>query len=84
MSAQTMGQFLPATTAWGLPPFEQATQSLKMMNQGSLVLDLSAKDVVVWRGVAQAKIKIDADDKKREALLREAVRDLLRRYPPKQ
>ena len=60
MSTQTMGQFLPATTAWGLPPFPQATQSLKIMNRGSLVLDLSAKGTVVWRGVAQAKIKMDA------------------------
>ena len=84
MSTQTVGQFLPATSAWGLPPFAPATQSLKVMNQGSLVLDLSAKGVVVWRGVAQAKIAFDADDKKREALLREAVRDLLKRYPPKQ
>lgn len=83
MSAQTLGQFLPATTAWGLPPFAPATQSLKVMNSGSLVLDLSAHDTVVWRGVAQADIKIDADDKRREALLREAVRDLLHRYPPK-
>ena len=84
MSTQTMGQFLPGTVAWGLPPFAQATQSLKMMNQGALVLDLSAKGEVVWRGVAQARIDFDADDKKREALLREGVRDLLRRYPPKQ
>ena len=84
ISAQTMGQFLPATTAWGIPPFAQATQSLKVMNQGSLVLDLTAKDVVVWRGVAQAQIKPDAATDKREALLREAVRDLLKRYPPKQ
>jgi hypothetical protein len=83
-SAQTMGQFLPATTAWGLPPFAPATQSLQVMNQGSLVLDLSAKGTVIWRGVAQAQIKLDADDKKREALLREGVRDLLRRFPPKQ
>jgi hypothetical protein len=82
-SAQIIGQFLPATTAWGLPPFDQATQSLTMMNHGSLVLDLSAKDAVVWRGVAQAKIDFEIDDKKREALLREGVRDLLRRYPPK-
>ena len=78
-----MGQFLPATTAWGLPPFAPATQSLKIMNQGSLVLDLSAKGAVVWRGVAQAGVEFDANDKKREALLREAVRDLLKRYPPK-
>jgi hypothetical protein len=83
-SAQTIGQFLPATAAWGLPYFPQATQSLSVMNHGSLVLDLSAKDAVVWRGVAQAKIAFDIDDKKREALLREGVRDLFKRYPPKQ
>lgn len=82
LSAQTMGQFLPATTAWGLPPFPPATQALKMMNTGSLVLDLGANGKVVWRGVAQAKLKIDADNKQRESLLREAVRDMLRRFPP--
>ena len=84
MSTQTMGQFVPATVAWGLPLFAPATQSMTVMDQGSLVLDLKAKGAVVWRGVAQAKIKMDADEKKREATLREAVRDLLRRYPPKQ
>ena len=82
-SAQTMGQFLPATLGWGLPPFASATQSLEMMNQGSIVLDFSAHDTVVWRGLARAKIKFDADQKRRESLIREAVRDLLRRYPPR-
>lgn len=81
-SAQTMGQFLP-TAAWGLPPFSGATQSLTVMNQGSLVLDLSASGVVVWRGVAQTKIGWDTDDRKREAILREGVSALLRRYPSK-
>ena len=84
MTAQTIGQFLPATTAWGYMLVAPATQSIKMMNQGALVLDLSAKDVVVWRGVAQARVAFEADDKKREAILREGVRDLLKRYPPKQ
>jgi len=82
-TAQTMGQFLPGTVAWGLPPFEQTTQSLKLMNQGSLVIDLAANGNVVWRGIAQAKLKFDADFKKREAVIREAVHDLLRRFPPK-
>jgi Domain of unknown function (DUF4136) len=82
-TAQTMGQFLPGTVAWGLPPFEQTTQSLKLMNQGSLVIDLATSTHVVWRGVAQAKIKFEADFKKREAVIREAVHDLLRRFPPK-
>jgi hypothetical protein len=84
MSTQTVGQFIPPVMDWGLPLFPPATQSLKVLNQGSLVLDLSARGTVVWRGVAEAKIKMDASGKQREAVLREAVRDLLRRYPPKQ
>ena len=82
IDAQTMGQFLPATVNWGLPPFPPATQSLKVMNAGALVIDISSKDDIVWRGVAQATIDIGADPKKRDALLREAVRDLLRKFPP--
>ena len=81
ISAQTMGQFLPAVPQWGLPPFPPATQSFQVMHRGSLVLDLSANDTVVWRGLAQANIRTDIDNQKRESLLREAVRDLLRRYP---
>lgn len=54
-----------------------------MMNQGSLVLDFTVKQAVVWRGVARSQIRIGVDPKRREALLREAVRDLLRRFPPK-
>lgn len=83
IQAQTLGQFLPATSEWGLPPFAPATQSFRILNQGALVLDLSAKGAVVWRGVAQAHIKMDVEWKKRETLLRAAVKDLLRRYPPK-
>ena len=44
---------------------------------------MSAKGEVVWRGVAEAEIKMDDDLKKREALTREAVQKLLERYPPK-
>ena len=83
LSGQTMGQFLPGTVSWGLPPFAQVTQSLELMNQGALVLDFSTNGNVVWRGVAQAEIKLDADNKRRESLLREAVRDLLKKFPPK-
>ena len=83
ITAQTIGQFLPNTTAWGLPPFLATTQSFEVFNRGSLVIDLSSGNNVVWRGVAQSNIKIDADMKKRENLIREGVRDLIRRYPPK-
>jgi len=83
ITAQTIGQFLPNTTAWGLPPFLATTQSFEVFNRGSLVLDLSSGNNVIWRGVAQSNIKPDADLKKRENVLREAIRDLIKRYPPK-
>lgn len=81
MSTQSLGDFLPATTAWGLPPFAPATQSMEMMNKGSFVLDASARNSLVWRGLAEAKIKFDIDDQRRESLLREAIRDLVRKFP---
>jgi hypothetical protein len=82
-SAQTLGQFIPGPLQWGIPPFAPGTQSLEMMHHGSLVLDFTVKETVVWRGVAQANVKVGTDPRRREALLREAVRDLLRRFPPR-
>jgi hypothetical protein len=83
-SAQTMGQFLPATTQWGVPPFAPSTQSLEFIEQGSLVLDFSANGEVVWRGVGEAKIPTDLSTEKRAALIGEAVKKILEKYPPKQ
>ena len=78
-----IGQFLPATTAWGLPPFAAATQSYKVIEQGSLVIDISANKEVVWRGIGQAELKPGQTPEKRAVLVREAVQEILKRYPPK-
>ena len=82
-SSQTAGQFLPATAAWGLPPFAATTTSLSMIQQGSLVLDFSVNERIVWRGIGETEIKPGLDESKRVALIREGVRELLRRFPPK-
>ena len=82
-SAQTLGQFLPPVTQWGVPPFNPQTTSLEVIEQGSLVLDLHAGDQIVWRGIGSAQIKMGLPQEKRVALIREAVRDIVRRYPPK-
>ena len=81
-SAQSMGQFLP--TNWGLPLFAPSTQSLEAVERGALVLDLSSQGRVVWRGIGEAGFTMDLDAKKREALLRDAVKKVLERFPPKQ
>ncbi len=81
--AQVIGQFLPAVTAWGLPPFAAATQSYTVIEQGSLVLDISANKEVVWRGIGQAELKPGQTPDKRATLVREAVQEILKHYPPK-
>jgi hypothetical protein len=83
VDAQVMGQFLSATPEWGLPPFAPATQSFKATNNGALVIDFHTQNDIVWRGVAQAQLDTDIDRKKRESVLREAIRDLIKRFPPK-
>ena len=80
--AQTIGQFLPAVTAWGVPPFTGATQSYSVIERGSLVLDISANKEVVWRGIGQAELKPGQTQEKRAALIRAAVADILKKYPP--
>jgi Domain of unknown function (DUF4136) len=82
-SAQSVGQFLPSVAQWGLPPFAPATSSLEIIERGSLVLDLSAKSGVVWRGIGEAKIEMGLEQDRRRKLLEEAVREVLKRYPPK-
>ena len=80
---QQMGQFLPAVPEWGLPPLAGPAQSYKIVQEGSLVLDVSANNEVVWRGVGQAEVKPGTAPDKRNARIREAVRDILKKYPPK-
>lgn len=82
-SMQEMGQFVPAVVDWGLPLFAPATTSYKVIQKGSLVFDLSAKGKVVWRSVAEANIKMDVDPNSREKLLRDAIKESLKKYPPK-
>jgi hypothetical protein len=85
MSAQTLGQFAPAVPEWGLPPFTGATQSLRVFEQGSLVLDVSstATGDLVWRGIVQAEVNRDRTQEEREVRVRAAIADLLKKFPNK-
>ena len=83
-SGQTLGQFLPGTVAWGLPPFEAVATSLKIYEQGSLVLDVMTPDSKpMWRGVARAEVHRDRPDAERSKRIREAIGDLVNKFPPK-
>ena len=85
MDAQVIGQFLPAVTAWGVPPFLASTQSLEIITRGSLVLDVSSPKAgrVVWRGVAQTDLDYAPTDAKRNAIINDAAHELVKRLPLK-
>jgi len=85
MSSQQLGQFLPSLAEWGVPPFTAPTTALKIYPEGNLVVDIGAGSTehVVWRGVAQSEIDLDRSDAERVKRLREAVKDLLEKFPPK-
>jgi hypothetical protein len=83
MDAQVMGQFLPAVPEWGVPPFAPATQSLNIVTRGSLVLDCVSTSLgrVVWRGVAQTDVDIARSEADRDAIIRDAAHELVKRIP---
>jgi hypothetical protein len=82
-NTQQFGQFLPAVPEWGIPPFSGGNQAYEIISTGSVVLDListSAKRIV-WRGIAQAEIDSERTDEQRHARIREAVHELVLKYP---
>jgi hypothetical protein len=85
-SRQTMGQFVPTVPEWGIPPFSYgATQSLKVFEEGSLILDLTeAKNrAIVWRAQAVAELQRQRQPAQREVALRAALADMLKKLPKK-
>jgi hypothetical protein len=87
-SGQTMGQFLPSVAYWGLPPFTPQATSLEVVTKGSLVLDALVPGAVgartvIWRGIAQSTLDDTATDSQREARLKYAADELVKRFPLK-
>jgi hypothetical protein len=84
-TAQYHGQFIGAVPAWGLPDFVQSTSSLKVIDQGSLVVDVTSTELkmVIWRGVAAAEINGRLSGAERQARIEKGVTDMLKNFPPK-
>lgn len=83
--SQFRGQFVGAVPPWGLPDFAMTTTSLKIYEQGTVVLDIadSAKKEICWRGIAEAQINQQKTPAERDARIRSGIADLLKNFPPK-
>jgi hypothetical protein len=87
-NSQYMGQFLPSTTYWGMPPFDAGTSSLEVLTKGALVVDAllpgdKDKRSVVWRGIAQSTLEWAEKEDVRDKRLREAANELIKKFPLK-
>ncbi len=84
--AQTRGQFIGAVPPWGVPDFEMTTTSLKIFEQGTLILDLidGPKRQIVWRGIGEAQVDRQRTPVERAKRIREAMAEMLKKFPPKQ
>jgi len=59
------------------------TTSIKVIEEGSLVVDIVDDKRAIWRGHASAQINRENDDAKRRKRIQEAVKKLFDRYPKK-
>ena len=61
------------------------TTYVREYDEGSLILDLidASTRQLVWRGSAQAEIKENAGPREKQERINEAVRKIMKRFPPK-
>jgi hypothetical protein len=82
-AAETAQMFGATTPEWTLPPVAMPTTNLRIIERGSLVLDVSsaATRTIVWRAVAQAEIDRGRSEPERLDRIQRAIRDLIKRWP---
>ncbi len=83
VARQSMGQFLPSVTEWGLPPFSGATQDFRVFPEGSVLIDVTAVRTgkIIWRGMVSGEIALDRSPTERDTRLRAAIAALLKKFP---
>jgi hypothetical protein len=84
-SSQYHGQFVGGVPAWGLPDFKMSTSALKIIEQGSLIIDVVsiAQKQTVWRGSADTEIDRRRTPDERAGIIGEAVAKMFAKFPPK-
>ena len=83
--SQFQGQFIGGVPPWGLPDFAMTTTSLKVFEQGTLVLDIStaANRTIVWRAIATAEINRQRSLEQKKQRIDDGMREALKKFPPK-
>ena len=85
VNAATLGSYYAYAADFYVyvPPGGGQTTSVRVIEEGSLVIDVVDDARAIWRGTARARINRENDDGRRHRLIRDAVRKLFDRWPKK-
>ena len=86
MNAEVLGEHYGYLTGWGSPLMgTTATQSLRVIEHGTLVMDVLRGDrsTAIWRGTATGAVDRTRSGEQRLRALDGAVKKLLAKFPPK-
>ncbi len=84
INASTMGSYYQyATDFYVGGVYGGQTTYVKVVEEGSLVVDVVDDRRAIWRAQASAKINRENDDAKRRKLIEEAVAKMFAKYPKK-
>jgi len=85
INANVLGEHYAYLTGWGSPLVGATpTTALRVLEQGTVVLDMLNRDkkVAIWRATATGAVDRDQTDQQRARRLKEAVADMFKKFPP--
>src|SRR4051794_10404514 len=86
INANVLGEHYAYLTGWGSPFIGGTpTTALRVLEQGTVVLDMLNREqkVAIWRATAAGAVDRDQTDQQRARRLKAAVADMFKKFPPK-
>jgi hypothetical protein len=85
INANVLGEHYAYLTGWGSPQVGGTpTTALRVIEQGTIVLDMlnREKKVAIWRATATGAVDRDQTDQERQKRMTGAVSDMFKKFPP--
>jgi len=84
-NASNLGEYYQYATGYALvvSPLISPTDNVKVMEEGTLVIDVVQDRKAIWRGTASTTINRDNSDEKRLKTVSDAVKKLIEKLPAK-
>jgi uncharacterized protein DUF4136 len=85
INANVLGEHYAYITGWGSPQVGGTpTTALRVLEQGTVVIDLLNRDkkVAIWRATANGAVDRDQTDQQRLRRIKDAAESMFKKFPP--